>query len=97
MQPCPCPSLKPSDLAQLSGEGRSTDFVRYKVRLIAMGCKGDGQHGHVGIHDPVLRNQYWLTRVVFLRCLGFVYMVAFLVALNDNGALVRNRLGGGGL
>ncbi|CAN0192735.1 unnamed protein product, partial [Ascophyllum nodosum] len=36
----------------------------------------------------VLRNQYWLTRVVFLRCLGFVYMVAFLVALNDNGALL---------
>lgn len=36
-----------------------------------------------------LRGQYCLTRVVFLRCLGFVYMAAFLVALNDNGALVR--------
>lgn len=36
---------------------------------------------------------YWLTRVVFLRCLGFVYSVAFLVALHQNVALV----GEGGL
>lgn len=35
-----------------------------------------------------LRDRYWLTRVVLLRGLGFVYMVAFLVALNDNAALV---------
>lgn len=40
-----------------------------------------------------LRNRHWLTRVVFLRCLGFVYMVAFVVALNSNGALVRVRTG----
>ncbi len=37
----------------------------------------------------VLRGKYWLTRVVFLRCLGFVYAAAFLSALRDNGALVR--------
>lgn len=36
----------------------------------------------------VLRGQYWLARVVFLRCLGFVYAAAFLSALRDNGALV---------
>lgn len=35
------------------------------------------------------RGQFWLTRIVFLRCLGFIYLVAFLVALNDNEALVR--------
>lgn len=42
----------------------------------------------IGSNDSLLKGQYWLTRIVFLRCLGFVYMVAFLVALNDNGALV---------
>ena len=38
----------------------------------------------------VLRGKHWLTRVLFLRCLGFVYMVAFFVALKDNGALVSH-------
>lgn len=37
------------------------------------------------------RGEYWLTRVVFLRCLGFIYLVAFGIALNANGALVRGR------
>ncbi|CAM9413067.1 unnamed protein product, partial [Choristocarpus tenellus] len=32
--------------------------------------------------------RYWLTRIVFLRCLGFIYLVAFMVALNDNEALL---------
>lgn len=41
--------------------------------------------------NHVLRGQYWLTRVVFLRCLGFVYAAAFLSALRDNAALVRRR------
>lgn len=40
------------------------------------------------IDTSVLRGKYWLTRVLFLRCLGFVYTVAFLVALKDNSALV---------
>ncbi|CAI8055772.1 Lipase maturation factor 1 [Geodia barretti] len=31
---------------------------------------------------------YWLTRIVFIRALGFVYFAAFLVALNQNKELV---------
>ena len=31
---------------------------------------------------------YWLTRIVFLRSLAFVYFVAFLVALNQNKQLL---------
>src|SRR5205814_9499970 len=30
-----------------------------------------------------LGNSYWLTRIVILRLLGFVYAVAFLVAANQ--------------
>lgn len=52
-----------------------------------------GTLDHAGFDVPALRYRYWLTRVVFLRCLGFVYMVAFVVALNSNGALVRVRTG----
>lgn len=40
------------------------------------------------VDTSALRGKYWLTRVLFLRCLGFVYTVAFLVALKDNSALV---------
>lgn len=31
---------------------------------------------------------YWLTRIVFLRSLGFIYFVAFAVALNQNKQLL---------
>lgn len=37
------------------------------------------------------KNQYWLTRIVFLRSLGFVYAVAFLVALNQNKYLLGEK------
>ncbi|XP_064406851.1 lipase maturation factor 1-like [Halichondria panicea] len=31
---------------------------------------------------------YWLTRIVFTRSIGFVYLVAFLVPLNQNKELI---------
>jgi len=31
---------------------------------------------------------YWLTRIVFTRALGFIYFVAFLVALHQNKELL---------
>ncbi|KAI6646711.1 Lipase maturation factor 1 [Oopsacas minuta] len=36
-------------------------------------------------------NQHWLTRIVFLRCLAIVYTTAFLVALQQNPALIGSR------
>jgi len=38
-------------------------------------------------------NTYWLTRIVYLRAIGTIYSVAFLVAFQQNGALI----GAGGL
>eukprot|EP00903_Cladosiphon_okamuranus_P019438 g17873.t1 len=61
--------------------------------LVAQDVRGtdDGADVHDGSMakdtDVALRGQYWLTRVVFLRCLGFVYAAAFLSGLRDNGAL----------
>lgn len=34
---------------------------------------------------------YWLTRIVFLRFLAFIYLVAFLVSYNQNKELIGNR------
>ncbi|XP_077979831.1 lipase maturation factor 1-like [Glandiceps talaboti] len=34
---------------------------------------------------------YWLTRIVFIRSLGFIYSVAFLVALHQNRALLGHQ------
>uniref|UniRef100_A0A6A7G303 Lipase maturation factor n=1 Tax=Hirondellea gigas TaxID=1518452 RepID=A0A6A7G303_9CRUS len=39
------------------------------------------------------RNTFWLSRILFLRSLGMIYSVAFLVALHQNRALI----GGNGL
>merc|ERR1712142_774735 len=34
---------------------------------------------------------YWLTRIVFLRCIAFIYLVAFLVSLHQNKELIGNN------
>ena len=34
---------------------------------------------------------YWLTRVVFLRFLAFIYLVAFLVSYHQNKELIGDR------
>ena len=36
-------------------------------------------------------NTYWLTRIVLLRSLTFVYFVAFLIALFQNKALIGSH------
>ena len=41
-----------------------------------------------GSKDTLRPNTYWLTRIVLLRFLAFVYFVAFLVALFQNKALI---------
>ncbi len=43
------------------------------------------------LHDVDLRGSYWLTRCAFLRSLGFIYLVAFWVAIDQNGALIGDR------
>ena len=37
------------------------------------------------------RDQFWLTRIVFLRCLALIYSVAFLVAIQQNAGLLGSR------
>lgn len=36
---------------------------------------------------------YWLTRSVFLRCLGGIFSIAFTVALFQNKALIGDKVG----
>lgn len=38
-----------------------------------------------------LKNSFWLTRVVIVRYMGFIYFVAFLVSLNQNKQLIGKR------
>lgn len=35
-----------------------------------------------------LVGSYWLVRVIFIRCLAFLYAIAFLVAYNQNESLI---------
>jgi hypothetical protein len=37
---------------------------------------------------PTHKNKYWLARIVFLRYLAFIYLVAFLVAFQQNDSLI---------
>ncbi|XP_048189018.1 lipase maturation factor 1 [Perognathus longimembris pacificus] len=44
-----------------------------------------------GCPDRLRAGTFWLTRVVLLRALAFVYCVAFLVAFQQNKALIGDR------
>lgn len=35
-----------------------------------------------------LCNSYWLTRIILIRYLGFIYFIAFFIAYNQNSALI---------
>ena len=43
--------------------------------------------------DPpsIAPGSYWLTRIVFLRYLAFIYLTAFLVSYNQNKELIGNK------
>jgi hypothetical protein len=41
--------------------------------------------------DFILKNSFWLTRVVFLRALAFIYFVAFLVSFDQNKELIGDN------
>lgn len=69
-------------------------------RDVSNGARDRGDEYSQNPSPPVLdaakmyflqKNQYWLTRIVFLRSLGIVYAVAFLVALNQNKYLVGKQ------
>ncbi|XP_049989368.1 lipase maturation factor 1 [Alexandromys fortis] len=45
----------------------------------------------VGSPARLRTGTFWLTRVVLLRALAFIYFVAFLVAFNQNKALIGDR------
>ncbi len=36
---------------------------------------------------PDLKSQFWLTRVMFIRCLALTYYVAFIIAMQQNKPL----------
>ncbi|XP_006873988.1 PREDICTED: lipase maturation factor 1 [Chrysochloris asiatica] len=45
----------------------------------------------VGFHGRLREGTFWLTRVVLLRALAFVYFVAFLVAFQQNKQLIGDQ------
>ncbi|XP_045122870.1 lipase maturation factor 1-like isoform X1 [Portunus trituberculatus] len=48
--------------------------------------------GRAERHDAtLLPDSYWLTRIVYLRFLAFIYAVAFLVALHQNKQLIGDN------
>ncbi len=38
-----------------------------------------------------LKGNYWLTRAVILRLLGFIYFIGFLIAFNQSQALIGSH------
>ena len=41
--------------------------------------------------DEISGGSYWLTRIVFLRFLSFIYLVAFMVSYQQNKELIGDR------
>ena len=59
--------------------------------------EGDIKDGHLRDKtqieevNEIKAGSYWLTRIVFLRFLGFIYLVAFMVSYHQNKELIGDR------
>ena len=51
----------------------------------------DDNNGKVDKDQSDLRKSFWLTRIVFLRGLAFIYFVAFSVSFNQNKELIGDN------
>ncbi|XP_063434753.1 lipase maturation factor 1-like [Mytilus trossulus] len=51
----------------------------------------DSDNRKIMTKDSFGYGSYWLTRIVMLRYIGFIYFVAFLVALHQNKELIGNK------
>ena len=51
----------------------------------------DDNNGKVDKVQSDLRKSFWLTRIVFLRGLAFIYFVAFSVSFNQNKELIGDN------
>ena len=61
---------------------------RLKSDLLSSGEKKKSEtRDRVGL-EP---GSYWLTRILFLRFISFIYLIAFLVSYNQNKELIGNR------
>ncbi|XP_064466126.1 lipase maturation factor 1-like [Ornithodoros turicata] len=82
--------------AKLSGAGDSKSSERSNVKVRPRTARKSLKHAFdeaAKFCEPPSGSYYWLTRIVFLRALGFLYAVAFLIALNQNEYLIgRNGL-----
>ncbi|KAL5020902.1 hypothetical protein ScPMuIL_000057 [Solemya velum] len=79
-----------------NGSGEQPTLRRRKIESDAGDAQSD-QHKERPVIKPVQENEknmllergsYWLTRIVILRYMAFIYFVAFLVALHQNKQLV---------
>ena len=56
--------------------------------------KADDEKPTTTTHDSAaadLRKTFWLTRIVFLRSLAFIYFVAFLISFDQNKELIGDN------
>ena len=59
--------------------------------------EGDIKDGHLRDKtqseevNEIKAGSYWLTRILFLRFLGFIYLVAFMVSYHQNKELIGDR------
>ena len=66
--------------------GKAADISEISEKLVEKEDLEKRQDG-----DNSGRNSYWLTRIVYLRAIGTVYFVAFLVAIHQNRALIGTK------
>jgi len=63
-------------------------MARLKYELLNSGEKQKMKKEEEVVLEP---GTYWLTRILFLRFLAFIYLVAFIVSYNQNKELIGNN------
>eukprot|EP01040_Poterioochromonas_malhamensis_P001117 gene1117-1185_t len=76
-------------------------LIKKDTKEISESSASEKENGAKEICDPVplvknedssaLKHQFWLTRIIFLRFLAFMYLVAFFIAFHQNSSLIGER------
>ena len=51
----------------------------------------DDRNENSTIPGDISPESFWLTRIVFLRYLGFIYLIAFIISFNQNKELLGSH------
>ena len=78
-------------MSQLRQRKKKSDTVDESQERVNVDDSEREKKSSLSSEESLAPGSYWLTRILFLRYLSFIYFVAFIVSYNQNKELIGNN------